>query len=561
MEKQEVGLRDLLENDLYLSSDEESNTGSLLNEEEINNTDNGSHRSAESRKVTNNTTIKQSGRKRIRHSDQWLCNVRKQKSVSGKEYVSKKGKVVPAKTIKPPCSCKLKCYDKLSENERQEIFNSYWNEKNTNDIKRQFVSSCVDSQPIARSRKRNADSGKVKENTLFYSFIVNKRSVRVCKVMFLNTLGISNKVVVNVLKKIQQGGIIQPDLRGKHSPSNKTPTEILENVKNHISSFPNYESHYSREKTAKKYLGPELNITKMFNLYSSHCAENNIDPKLVAKQWLYFDVFNKHFNLSFKSPETDTCDICDSFSAKLKGELSPEQRDDLQTEQEAHLAESKRRYDLKGSDTKLSKENPAHKVLTGDLQKCLATPLITNSISFYKRKLWTLNFTLYDCYDSSVHCMMWDETKGARGGNEVASSLLKWADNVIPGSAIQDITIWTDNCYGQNKNKSIVMAFFFILKTYPQILRINQKFLLKGHTHMEADTVHGHIERKRKKTPNMSILTPWDWQQLVRQTSTHTDTVGYTIWNVKTLNNLIHCWQAKKLLSSQENLMLTNNLF
>lgn len=57
---------------------------------------------------------------------------------------------------------------------------------------------------------------------------------------------------------------------------------------------------------------------------------------------------------------------------------------------------------------------------------------------------------------------------------------------------------------------------------------ITQKFLLKGHTHMEADTVHALIERKRKKMNNMSILTPWDWQQLVRQTSRK-----YTVHNME----------------------------
>lgn len=38
------------------------------------------------------------------------------------------------------------------------------------------------------------------------------------------------------------------------------------------------------------------------------------------------------------------------------------------------------------------------------------------------------------------HCLMWDETIGARGGNEIASSILKWADNVVPDSNIKEIT-------------------------------------------------------------------------------------------------------------------------
>ena len=36
---------------------------------------------------------------------------------------------------------------------------------------------------------------------------------------------------------------------------------------------------------------------------------------------------------------------------------------------------------------------------------------------------------------------------------------------------------------------------------------------------MEADTVHGVIERNRKKMKAMSIVTPRDWQQLIRYCS------------------------------------------
>lgn len=349
--------------------------------------------------------------------------------------------------------------------------------------------------------------------------MVNNKKIRVCKTFFLNTLSISNKVVINVQKNLQQGGVVKPDQRGKKTPPNKTPEATIESVMHHIASFPQYESHYSREKSKKNYLGPELNVEKMYELYVTHCKENDVNEQLIAGKWLYRDVFNKRFNLTFKAPEIDTCDTCDLFQAQLKGDLPPADRVRITSEYDAHLADSENRYTLKSDDSKTAKETPNHRVLTGDLQKCLPTPMITSGLSFYKRKLWTLNFTLYDSSDSSVHCVMWDETKGARGGNEIASALLKWADSVIPGSQVDEITLWTDNCYGQNKNKSLIMCFFWLLKKYPQLKKINQKFLLKGHTHMEADTVHALIERKRKNTQTMTILTPWDWQQLVRQTS------------------------------------------
>lgn len=45
---------------------------------------------------------------------------------------------------------------------------------------------------------------------------------------------------------------------------------------------------------------------------------------------------------------------------------------------------------------------------------------------------------------------------------------------------------------------------------------VAHKYLLRGHTHMEADHIHALIERSIKKQPAMEIVTPWDWEQLIR---------------------------------------------
>lgn len=498
------------------------------------------NRASNKRKVKNKTKIIQPGRKRVRHEESWLSNVRKQKHSKGEAYTNKKGKEIPAKNLKQPCTCKMKCFEKLSEENRQQIFKSYWCEQSTSHVKRQFIISSVHRQPIERDRKKILNSGKGKEHTLSYYFNADGTNrMKVCKVMFLNTLCISNKVVINAFKNLQPGGIVKHDQRGKHAPSNKTSNAAIDTVVNHITSIPHYECHYSREKTTRKYLGTHLSIEKMYELYLEFCKLNSIPEEHIAKNWVYRDVFNKRFNLSFKPPEVDTCDTCDSFKAKLKGNLSQLEREAIQDEHKKHIDESKKRYDLKAADSKIGKEDPTHKVLTGDLQKCLATPLITSGLSFYKRKLWTLDFTIHDARDSTVHCLMWDETKGARGGNEIASAIMKWADNVIPDSVVEQITLWTDNCYGQNKNKSLIMCFFWMMMKYPQIKTINQKFLLKGHTHMEADTVHALIERKRKKANSMSILTPWDWQQLVRQTSSKYSVINMELEDFKNFEALL----------------------
>ncbi|GBL81894.1 hypothetical protein AVEN_266718-1 [Araneus ventricosus] len=180
----------------------------------------------------------------------------------------------------------------------------------------------------------------------------------------------------------------------------------------------------------------------MYDLSLQFCKYKNIHEKLIAKKWQYFDVSDKQFKLSFKPPEIDTCDICDSLQARLKDNcLSQTDRDKLIAEYDLHLTESARRYTIKSEDIKMSKTRPTHKVLTGDQQKCLPTPLLINRISFCKRKLWTLNYALLDSSDESVHCMLRYESKPVRGGEEISSVVLKWSESVTPTSDVNEITM------------------------------------------------------------------------------------------------------------------------
>lgn len=71
------------------------------------------------------------------------------------------------------------------------------------------------------------------------------------------------------------------DIRGKHTnrPS-KISDEILFQIKTHIQSFPRLISHYNRhDNNEKRFLSPELSISKMYNLYLEK-HEHDIIEKL-----------------------------------------------------------------------------------------------------------------------------------------------------------------------------------------------------------------------------------------------------------------------------------------
>lgn len=456
-------------------------------------------------------------RKQVRNIDKWKATKRTKETLSGEQHVSKTGNIIKEKFLKPACRpCKKKCSEQINEDERKEIFRNYWDEPKTWDLKRQFIRSHVGSEPIRRERRKDfSRSGK--KQTIRYHFDANGKRVEVCKVFFLNTLGVSETVVRTALRKGTTGGFVHQDMRGRHTPPNKLQESVLDQVRAHITSFPVYESHYTREKSAKKYLGSELNTKKMYELYKQKCLEDGTPKNEVVKHWAYKRVFDREFNLGFKKPSNDTCDACDSFILKLKDDsLDQNNKEDVQQAYRDHLDEAERRYLEKRNDKLMSRSTNKTKVIMLDLQKCLPTPYLSNCQSFYLLKLWTLNLTIYDATEKKSYCVTWDESKAGRGGNEIASALLKWAASVLSGSELEHLIIWSDNCPSQNRNIMVLISYFWLLNVCPSLRTVTHKFLLRGHTHMEADHTHALIERTVKKQPPMQIVTPWDWEQLIR---------------------------------------------
>lgn len=235
----------------------------------------------------------------------------------------------------------------------------------------------------------------------------------------------------------------------------------------------------------------------MHSIYVNECLKNNIKPE---KKWVYSKVFNEDFNLSFHLPDNDTCDVCDQLDCQIKSEKNDAKLDVLKLQKRNHLKEASLRYDLKREDKVKSCTTEGCKVVMSDLQKCLPTPDLKNSQSFYSRKLWTLNSTIYDVTVDKTWCMIWDETTAGRGGNEIASCLFTWAYEELknPQKPVENLTVWTDNCSGQNRNINMVFMYLWLLEKVPTLKEVNHKFLLAGHTHMEVDGKHSVIERAKK---------------------------------------------------------------
>jgi hypothetical protein len=121
-------------------------------------------------------------------------------------------------------------------------------------------------------------------------------SERVCKTAFLSIFGISNGRLSRALQaQASNGGLPHMDQRGRHEPVNKTPSEKLQLVKEHIESFPAYESHYSRKNNPRrKYLAPMLSISKMYQLFKERGAKNQLVNESIEKFSTRFNGKHSH---------------------------------------------------------------------------------------------------------------------------------------------------------------------------------------------------------------------------------------------------------------------------
>lgn len=72
----------------------------------------------------------------------------------------------------------------------------------------------------------------------------------------------------------------------------------------------------------------------MYDLYKNHCTENLFN---ILTEFMYKKIFVEEFNLAFKKPNIDTCQLCDKFETILKCSTVNEEIQDTIEEKNVHL--------------------------------------------------------------------------------------------------------------------------------------------------------------------------------------------------------------------------------
>lgn len=385
-------------------------------------------------------------------------------------------------------------------------------------------------------------------SSYIYSIITSaNRKVPVCRKAFLSIHGIGYTRIKNLRKTT---GACKPDQRGKHgNRPHKVKTEHLQNVRNHIKSFPRMASHYSRKQNNKKrYLKEGLNVQRMYNLYlekyeapvfgnwkasSQAQLEQREQPtklRAAVTYRRYLQVFNTEFNFGFGRPRSDTCARCEQLNLKINASEDAALKEEANEELRLHQIQAEQGYQAKARDAERAQQSwkgkrrivhdevtyksvDATDMITFDLQQNLPTPNLKHNDMFYLRQLWTYNFGVHDCVSGQGYMFMWHEAMAKRGASEIASCLMTFFQRFHTGA--RSLVRYSDGCGGQNKNLTII-GLFSELHFAGVYEVIDHLYLERGHTYLDNDRDFGIIEKRKASA---EVYVPRDCYQVVKEAS------------------------------------------
>lgn len=452
-------------------------------------------------------------RRKRRHANciDWKKNSNAKKREKGQDYLGKKkdgekwkyNVKKTKKVMKERCTCrygtkhpKLNCH-LLTEADRQKIFDAFWSLQWSE--KKLFVEMSTERGFTERPRNRNVDDSSRRTYSYKYFLKKDEQNVRVCKKMFSNTLGMTQWTINHWLKTESKDTVEDGGSKAYIDAENNDKNLVRKNFKKeHLIEFFNtlakVESHYCRSSSSKLYLEPIwISKSEVYQFYKNNwCPRFNEDPLSIAT----FSYVFEDMNLSLFKPKKDECDVCIAYKTKNLGD--EEYRDHIMKKDEARLEKDN---DKKGDN----------EVYTMDLQSVLLCPRSNVSSLYYKTKLIVHNFTIYNLKTQDGYCFLWHEGEGGLSANIFASIICTFLAGECEKSDKKVFILYSDGCTCQNRNATLSNALLNL--SMEKDIIIIQKYLEKGHTQMECDSMHSTIERKLR---HRKINVPADYAEICR---------------------------------------------
>ncbi|KAJ8965629.1 hypothetical protein NQ314_003997 [Rhamnusium bicolor] len=144
----------------------------------------------------------------------------------------------------------------------------------------------------------------------------------------------------------------------------------------------------------------------------------------------------------------------------------------------AEKATNTMKDDIKNSQEPTSQ----HCTIAVDLQQVIFIPSLTHGDMFYLRQLSVFNLGIHIGDTNQAFMCLWHEGTTGRGGNEIASCVLK----VLRANATNKniLNLWTDNSSMKEGTLD----------------EIHHKYLVKGHSYLPCDRDFALIEKRKRVT-------------------------------------------------------------
>lgn len=232
------------------------------------------------------------GRKRSRDESNWKRNILKRLRNTGKAYKRKSDKLIAQREIKESCGekCRLQCVTKITKEEREQLFNEYWA---LGSVTKQWTYICNSTSIIIPKYRYIRESGtrKRRSHNHAYYFNLPHRKLVVCKVFFMNTLGISDRTIRTALAKQNKVSdtLVEGDRRGKHGKHKKIDESIINGIKEYIDSL---QLHGTGTNMSKVLDDRRRSITDIHKEYVNACKQRGVP---FGKYYLFTMIF-KEFN-------------------------------------------------------------------------------------------------------------------------------------------------------------------------------------------------------------------------------------------------------------------------
>ena len=299
---------------------------------------------------------------------------------------------------------------------------------------------------------------------------------------------------------------------GMQESSHHTPPKAADDPKSELArsfleSLPKLPSHSN-----KLYLETTVQSkSQLVKLFQAYCDSKGV--KRASRQVLIR--VSKQMNIAIFKPRKDQCNICTSY---ILGQYSAEQFD-------CHIRRKEEAQNEKKKDKRMAQDDSSVLVFTMDLQAVLLAPRLFANASYFKTKLCCHNFTLYELTSRRCVRYFWHECNGDVTSNTFASCIMDYIQNSLASHTLSTIIIYSDGCCYQNRNTILSNCLLHIAVEKKTV--IIQKYLEKGHTWMEVDSVHSTIERRLR---HRQIYWPPEYSEVF--TSARSKPHPYIVKNV-----------------------------